>query len=69
MLKAKLQGTRVKVEVEVKVHHVKSIFYVFHIFTSPQLVLDGLPLAAFNRAKVEAAELVEMVKWVFNFEH
>jgi len=66
VLRVKFQGTKIKVEVEV--HHVKFIFNVFHIFTSPQLVLDGLPLAAFNRVKVEAAELVEMVKWVFNLE-
>jgi len=44
---------KVKVKVEAEVYPVKSIFNVFHIFTSPQLVLDGLPSAAFNRVKVK----------------
>jgi len=39
---------------------VKSIFNVFHIFTSPQLVLDGLPSAAFNGAGSECDEAISL---------
>jgi len=39
---------------------VKSIFNVFHIFTSLQLVLDGLPSAAFNGAGSDNDEAISL---------